>query len=117
MIAFDGLLLLPGRLGDLVGRKRMFVLGLATFTTASLLCGMSVNQEMLVVARFLQGAGGVMASAVVMGMIVTMFREALAFTMAAGVVVAAIVVGLIVLRPSAEEHRPRRTGDVPMPTR
>jgi MFS family permease len=75
MIAFGGLLLLSGRLGDLVGRKRMFIVGLTTFTAASLLCGMSVNQEMLVVARFLQGAGGAMASAVVMGMIAAMFRE------------------------------------------
>jgi EmrB/QacA subfamily drug resistance transporter len=75
MIAFGGLLLLSGRLGDLIGRKRMFVIGLITFTAASLLCGLSVSQEMLVAARFVQGAGGAMASAVVMGIIVTIFRE------------------------------------------
>ncbi|MEV6864599.1 MFS transporter [Streptosporangium subroseum] len=75
MIAFGGLLLLSGRLGDLIGRKRMFVIGLVVFTVASLLCGMSVSQEMLVAARFVQGAGGAMASAVVMGIIVTIFRE------------------------------------------
>jgi EmrB/QacA subfamily drug resistance transporter len=75
LIAFGGLLLLSGRLGDLIGRKRMFLAGLATFTAASLLCGISFSQEMLIVSRFLQGAGGAMASAVALGMIVTMFRE------------------------------------------
>ncbi|WP_397334504.1 MFS transporter [Nonomuraea sp. 3-1Str] len=75
MIAFGGLLLLSGRLGDLVGRKHIFVAGLVVFTAASLLCGLSVSQEMLVAARFVQGAGGAMASAVVMGIIVTLFQE------------------------------------------
>src|SRR5881396_3478513 len=62
LIAFGGLLLLAGRLGDLVGRKRVLVTGLAVFTTASLFCGLSVSQEMLIVARFIQGVGGAMAS-------------------------------------------------------
>jgi EmrB/QacA subfamily drug resistance transporter len=75
MIAFGGLLLLAGRLGDLVGRKRMFVAGLAVFTAASLLCGVSTGQEMLIAARFVQGAGGAMTSAVSLGMIVTHFPE------------------------------------------
>ncbi|GGL01659.1 MFS transporter [Sphaerisporangium melleum] len=75
MIAFGGLLLLSGRLGDLIGRKRMFVVGLSTFTAASLLCGLAVSQAMLVAARFVQGAGGAMASAVVMSIIVTIFQE------------------------------------------
>ncbi|HLQ33770.1 MAG TPA: MFS transporter, partial [Chloroflexota bacterium] len=75
LIAFGGLLLLAGRLGDLIGRKRMFLIGLAVFTTASLLCGLSMSQPMLVVARFIQGAGGAMTSAVILGMIVTMFRD------------------------------------------
>src|SRR5207253_439392 len=75
LIAFGGLLLLAGRLGDLVGRKRMFLVGLAVFTTASLLCGLSTSQPMLVAARFVQGAGGAMTSAVILGMIVTMFRD------------------------------------------
>src|SRR2546422_4618869 len=47
LIAFGGLLLLAGRLGDLIGRKRIFLTGLAVFTTASLLCGVSISQEML----------------------------------------------------------------------
>jgi EmrB/QacA subfamily drug resistance transporter len=75
LIAFGGLLLLAGRLGDLIGRRRMFLIGLATFTVASALCGLSVSQEMLVVSRFIQGIGGAMTSAVVLGMIVTMFPE------------------------------------------
>jgi EmrB/QacA subfamily drug resistance transporter len=85
LIAFGGLLLLAGRLGDLIGRKRMFVAGLVVFTFASLLCGVSGSQEMLIAARFLQGVGGAMASAVVLGMIVTMFPEGKARAKAIGV--------------------------------
>ena len=73
LIAFGGLLLLAGRLGDLVGRKRMFMIGLTVFTLASLLCGVSQTQGMLIVARFVQGVGGAMTSAVILGMIVSMF--------------------------------------------
>src|SRR3954466_14310937 len=73
LIAFGGLLLLAGRLGDLIGRRRVFLVGLAVFTTASAVCGLAGSQEMLVVARFVQGAGGALTSAVVLGMIVTMF--------------------------------------------
>src|ERR687890_1194157 len=58
LIAFGGLLLLAGRLGDLVGRRRIFLSGLALFSFASLLCGLAQSQEMLVAARFLQGIGG-----------------------------------------------------------
>jgi EmrB/QacA subfamily drug resistance transporter len=75
LIAFGGLLLLAGRLGDLVGRKLIFMIGLAVFTAASLLCGFAQSQEVLVGARFVQGAGGAMTSAVILGMIVTMFPE------------------------------------------
>ncbi|MBT2225084.1 MFS transporter [Nonomuraea sp. NEAU-A123] len=75
MIAFGGLLLLSGRFGDLIGRKRMFLTGVTTFTAASLLCGLSGSQELLITGRFLQGVGGAMASAVTLGMIVTMFTE------------------------------------------
>jgi EmrB/QacA subfamily drug resistance transporter len=75
LIAFAGLLLLAGRLGDLAGRRNVFLAGLGVFTGASLLCGLAVNQEMLIAARFLQGAGGALTSAVILGMIVTMFAD------------------------------------------
>ena len=75
MIAFGGLLLLAGRLGDLVGSKRVFLAGIITFTSASLLCGLAWNRDLLVAARFLQGIGGAMASSVILAMIVTMFEE------------------------------------------
>ena len=75
LIAFGGLLLLAGRLGDLVGRKRVFLAGLAVFTVASLLCGLAESQAMLIGARFVQGVGGALTSAVILGMIVTMFPE------------------------------------------
>jgi EmrB/QacA subfamily drug resistance transporter len=73
LIAFGGLLLLAGRVGDLLGRKRMFMIGLTVFTVASLVCGLAQTQAMLIGARFVQGAGGAMTSAVILGMIVTMF--------------------------------------------
>src|ERR1700675_1608350 len=69
LIAFAGLLLLAGRLGDLAGRRNVFLTGLAVFTAASLACGLAVNQEMLIVARFAQGTGGALTSAVILGMI------------------------------------------------
>lgn len=75
LIAFGGLLLLAGRLGDLIGRKQIFLIGLAVFTIASVLCGASTTAEMLIASRFLQGAGGAMATAVTLGMIVTMFPK------------------------------------------
>jgi EmrB/QacA subfamily drug resistance transporter len=75
LIAFGGFLLLAGRLGDLIGRKRMFVAGLVVFTVASMICGFAVNPGMLIAARFLQGVGGAMASAVSLGMIVVLFPE------------------------------------------
>jgi EmrB/QacA subfamily drug resistance transporter len=75
LVPFGGLLLLAGRFGDLLGQRRIFLAGLAIFTTASLLCGLSQSQEMLIAARFVQGIGGALTSAVVLGMIVTMFPE------------------------------------------
>jgi EmrB/QacA subfamily drug resistance transporter len=75
LIAFGGLLLLAGRLGDLISRRGVFLAGLAVFTVASLLCGSAQSKEILVAARFIQGVGGAMTSAVVLGMIVTMFPE------------------------------------------
>jgi EmrB/QacA subfamily drug resistance transporter len=75
LIAFGGLLLLAGRIGDLIGHRRVFLIGLAVFTAASLAGGLAQSQGMLIAARFIQGAGGALASAVILGMIVTMFPE------------------------------------------
>src|SRR4051794_24263096 len=75
LIAFGGLLLLAGRLGDLVGRRRIFLSGVILFTAASLACGLARSAAVLVVARFVQGIGGAMTSAVILGMIVTMFPQ------------------------------------------
>ncbi len=75
LIAFGGLLLLAGRLGDIISRRGVFLAGLVLFTVASLACGLAQTQEMLVAARFVQGVGGAMTSAVILGMIVTMFPE------------------------------------------
>ncbi len=73
LIPFGGLLLLAGRISDLIGRKRVFTVGLAVFVAASALCGLAQSQEALVGARFLQGIGGALTSSVILGMIVTMF--------------------------------------------
>ena len=75
LIAFGGLLLLAGRLGDLLGQRRVFLAGLAVFTLASAACAAATSQGVLIAARFVQGAGGAATSAVVLGMIVTMFPE------------------------------------------
>src|SRR3954464_12242084 len=75
LISFGGLLLLAGRIGDLIGQRRIFLIGLAVFTTASLLCAVAQSQGLLIAARFVQGVGGALTSAVILGMIVTMFPE------------------------------------------
>ncbi|MFE2579936.1 MFS transporter [Streptomyces sp. NPDC059378] len=75
LIPFGGLLLLAGRLGDLLGRKRMFATGLVVFTAASVLCGVATGRETLIAARALQGVGGAMTTAVVLGMLVALFPE------------------------------------------
>src|SRR5579864_4256424 len=104
LIAFGGLLLLAGRLGDLVGRKRIFLAGLAIFTGASVLCGLSFTQPMLIGARFVQGIGGAVSSAVILAMIVTLFPEPLerakafgifSFIASAGAAVGLLAGGLI----------------------
>lgn len=75
LIAFGGFLLLAGRLGDLFGRKRVFLIGLGIFTGASLLCGLSFDPRILIAARFIQGIGGAISSAVILAMIVTLFPK------------------------------------------
>ena len=73
LIPFGSLLLLAGRIGDLASRRGVFVSGLAIFTAASAMCGLADSRQMLIAARFVQGIGGAMTSAVILGMIVTMF--------------------------------------------
>jgi EmrB/QacA subfamily drug resistance transporter len=75
LITFAGLLLLAGRLGDLIGRRTVFLAGLVLFTAASVLCGVANSSGLLIGARFLQGIGGALTSAVILGMIATMFPE------------------------------------------
>src|ERR1700722_1578960 len=105
LIAFGGLLLLGGRLADLLGRKRMFLAGLAVFTAASLACGLATGPGMLIAARFVQGAGAALVSAVALGMLVRLFTEpreqaraigAFAFTGAVGASAGLIAGGLLV---------------------
>jgi EmrB/QacA subfamily drug resistance transporter len=73
MIAFGSFLLIAGRLGDLFGRKRLFLTGLVVFTLASMACGLADDQVLLIVARFVQGLGGAVASAAVLALLVTEF--------------------------------------------
>jgi EmrB/QacA subfamily drug resistance transporter len=93
LIAFGGLLLLAGRLGDLIGQRRVFLAGLTVFTVASLVCAVAQSQAMLIGARFVQGAGGALTSAVVLGMIVTMFPQAREQAKAIGVYTFVAVAG------------------------
>ncbi|GAB2976601.1 MFS transporter [Saccharothrix stipae] len=104
LIAFGGLLLLAGRLGDLIGRKTMFLAGTAVFTAASLLAGAASTPGLLIAARFLQGAGSAMASAVVLGILVTLFTEpaerakaigVFSFTGAAGASIGQVLGGVL----------------------
>ncbi|WP_050820585.1 DHA2 family efflux MFS transporter permease subunit, partial [Bordetella pertussis] len=75
MLTFGCFLLLGGRLGDLLGQRRMFLAGLTLFTLASLACGMAQGQAMLVAARAVQGLGGAVVSAVALSLIMTLFTE------------------------------------------
>jgi MFS family permease len=105
-VAFALLLLPAGRLADLVGARRVFLAGLVIFTAASALCGLAPSAELLVGARFLQGVGGALASAVVLGMIARLFEDderrrtqafgLLAFVGAAGASIGVVAGGLLV---------------------
>ncbi|MEQ4717518.1 DHA2 family efflux MFS transporter permease subunit [Nonomuraea sp. B19D2] len=104
LIAFGGLLLLSGRLGDLIGRKKMFLAGNVVFTAASLLAGAATGPGLLIAARFLQGVGSAMASAVVLGILVTLFTEpgeraraigVFSFTGAAGASIGQVLGGVL----------------------
>ncbi|MFJ6572351.1 DHA2 family efflux MFS transporter permease subunit [Streptomyces sp. NPDC091292] len=104
LIAFGSLLLLAGRLGDLIGRKRMFLAGIAVFTAASLLAGVADGPATLIVARFLQGVGSAMASAVGLGILVTLYPRpaeraraiaVFSFTGAAGASIGQVLGGVL----------------------
>ncbi|MFI6817008.1 MFS transporter [Nonomuraea sp. NPDC050328] len=104
LIAFGGLLLLAGRLGDLIGRRAMFLAGNAVFTAASVLAAASAGPGLLITARFLQGVGSAMASAVLLGILVTLFTGAaerakaigvFSFTGAAGASIGQVLGGVL----------------------
>jgi EmrB/QacA subfamily drug resistance transporter len=76
LVTFGSLLLLAGRLGDLIGRRRVFLAGLVTFTAASLLCGVAETQAELIGARLLQGVGAAAQASVILAIIVTEFPQA-----------------------------------------
>jgi EmrB/QacA subfamily drug resistance transporter len=75
LVAFAGFLLMAGRLGDLVGRKKVFLGGLAGFTASSAVCGLANDQTLLIVARFVQGATGALSTSVILAIIATEFRD------------------------------------------
>ncbi|MFF2391132.1 DHA2 family efflux MFS transporter permease subunit [Nocardia sp. NPDC058114] len=104
LIAFGGLLLLAGRLGDLIGRKTMFITGTVVFTAASVLAGVATTPTVLVGARFLQGVGSAIAASVVLGILVTIFTEprqrataigVFSFTGAAGASIGQVLGGVL----------------------
>jgi EmrB/QacA subfamily drug resistance transporter len=73
LVTFGSFMLLAGRLGDLLGRRRVFLIGVGVFTTASALCGMAPSQGLLIGARFMQGVGGALQASVILAIIVTEF--------------------------------------------
>ncbi|MFB9446525.1 MFS transporter [Dactylosporangium vinaceum] len=104
LIAFGSFLLLAGRLGDLLGRKRVLIAGTAVFVAASVLAGVATGPAVLLVARFLQGVGGAMFSAVSLGMLVTLFPQqgeraraigVFSFTGAAGASIGQVLGGVL----------------------
>jgi EmrB/QacA subfamily drug resistance transporter len=75
LLTYGGCLLLGGRLGDLFGHRRLFLAGITLFTAASLACGLSTTQGMLIAARSVQGLGGAVASAVSLSLMMNLFTE------------------------------------------
>ena len=85
LITFGGLLLLGGRLGDLLGHRRLFLIGVALFAAASAVCGFADSQGMLIAARAVQGAGGAVVSAVALSLMMTLFTDPAERTKAMGI--------------------------------
>jgi EmrB/QacA subfamily drug resistance transporter len=85
VLVYGGFMLLAGRLGDLFGHRRLFLLGVAMFTGASLVCGLAQSQHFLIGARAVQGIGGAVVSAVALSLIMTLFTETAERTKAMGV--------------------------------
>ena len=85
-LTFGGFMLLAGRLGDLFGHRRVFLLGVGLFTAASLACGLATSQELLVGARAIQGIGGAVVAAVALSLIMTLFTEPAERAKAMGVI-------------------------------
>src|SRR5947207_3119775 len=75
LLTFGGFLLLAGRFGDLYGQRRLFLIGIAEFTVASLACGLANSQTFLIVARAVQGLGGAIVSAIALSLIMILFTE------------------------------------------
>src|SRR5919201_1771464 len=75
LLTYGGFLLLGGRLGDLFGHRRLFLIGISLFTLASAVCGLAGSQEMLVGARAVQGLGGAVVSAVALSLIMILFTS------------------------------------------
>ncbi|MGH2942480.1 MAG: MFS transporter [Solirubrobacteraceae bacterium] len=86
LLTFGGFLLLGGRLGDLFGHRRLFLIGIALFTAASLACGLAQSQEFLVAARAVQGFGGAIVAVVALSLVVTMFTEPAELAKAMGII-------------------------------
>jgi EmrB/QacA subfamily drug resistance transporter len=86
LLTFGGFLLLGGRLGDLFGHRRLFLIGITLFTAASLACGLAQSQEFLVGARAVQGFGGAIVAVVALSLVVTMFTEPAELAKAMGII-------------------------------
>ena len=102
LITFGGFLLLGGRLGDLFGHRRLFLAGIGLFTVASMACGLSTSQEMLVVARAVQGVGGAIVSAVALSLMMMLFTTPAERAKAMG------IFGFVRVRRRLDRRAPRR---------
>src|ERR687888_493872 len=110
LLTYGGFLLLGGRLGDLFGHRRLFLAGITLFTAASLVCGLSTSQGMLIAARSVQGLGGAVASAVSLSLMMTLFTEPAERAKAMGIF-GFVAAGGARLSGERDAARRRRRGD------